>query len=132
MTEPRGRMLMRRNIVISAMASTLLACSSVAVSERPTPEPVIRLTPAPTQNIGGTQTAFAAQSIPTPTPRGLYIVKPGDTLGSIADNFETTVDEIIAQNNIADPNRIEVGQQLIIPSLLTATSEPIESPSETP
>jgi LysM repeat protein len=132
MSQPRVRRLAHRNLIISATASTLLACSSVAVSDRPTPEPVVRITPAPTQNIGGTQTAFAAQSIPTPTPQGLYIVKPGDTLGSIADNFETTVDEIIAQNGIADPNRIEVGQQLIIPSLLTATSESGESSTQTP
>jgi len=72
------------------------------------------------------------QIIPTPTPMGLYIIKAGDTLSKIADAFETTVDEIIAQNSIADPNQIEVGQELIIPSLLAPTMESTETATETP
>ncbi len=79
-----------------------------------------------------TQTAYARQSVPTPTPIGLYIVKPGDTLSKIANAFETTVDEIIALNGIADPNKIEVGQRLIIPSLVNAASESAQTPTATP
>ena len=57
---------------------------------------------------------------PTPTkPSGCtpqtYIVKSGDSLSAIASRFRTTVAKIQAANNIADPNRIYVGQRLTIP-----------------
>jgi LysM repeat protein len=119
-------------MLISAVVPLLVACGGAVLEGRPTVQPVVRLTPAPTQNVSATQTAYAVRSVPTPTPAGLYVVKPGDTLSKIADNFETTVDEIIALNSIADPNKIEVGQQLIIPSLLTPTADSAESLTPTP
>lgn len=45
----------------------------------------------------------------------IYIVQPGDTLYSIAQRFNTTVDAIVRQNQIFDPNRIYPGQTLQIP-----------------
>ena len=56
----------------------------------------------------------SAGSTSTPTVRK-YIVKPGDTLTAIAIKFGTTVPKIVYANNIANPNRISVGQELIIP-----------------
>jgi LysM repeat protein len=44
-----------------------------------------------------------------------YIVQPGDTLFVIARNFNTTVENILKFNQIANPNRIFVGQRLVIP-----------------
>ncbi len=44
-----------------------------------------------------------------------YIVQPGDTLTAIAIKFNTTIAALVAANGLSDPNRIEVGQQLIIP-----------------
>ena len=44
----------------------------------------------------------------------IYIVKKGDTLSTIAKKYDTTVDEIVALNNIKNPNLIFVGQRLII------------------
>lgn len=42
-----------------------------------------------------------------------YTVKSGDTLGKIAKELGTTVDELCRLNNITDPNYIYVGQELI-------------------
>jgi LysM repeat protein len=42
------------------------------------------------------------------------IVKPGDTLTSIADRHDVSVADLVAMNGIADPNRIYVGQRLQI------------------
>jgi LysM repeat protein len=86
------------------------------VALRPTAKPDVRITPATAQNIGGTATAFAQRVVPTPSPVGLYVVKPGDTLSKIANNFATTIDEIMAANNLSDPNTIQIGQKLTIPS----------------
>lgn len=45
-----------------------------------------------------------------------YTVKPGDTLFTIARQFNTTVAAIVEANNLANPDRLSVGQQLIIPA----------------
>lgn len=58
--------------------------------------------------------AATAQETPAATPQ-TYTVRRGDTLSSIARQFGTTVDALVAANGIADPSIIRVGQTLIIP-----------------
>lgn len=57
------------------------------------------------------QTAAAQSSGP------VYIVQPGDTLYSIAARFNVSLDELMAANDIANPNLLNVGQRLVIPGL---------------
>lgn len=45
-----------------------------------------------------------------------YTVKSGDTLGSIANRYDTTADAICEANNITNPDLIYVGQVLVIPT----------------
>jgi murein DD-endopeptidase MepM/ murein hydrolase activator NlpD len=47
----------------------------------------------------------------------IYIVQPGDSLSSIASRFNISMNDLMAANNIIDPNQLDVGQQLIIPGL---------------
>jgi murein DD-endopeptidase MepM/ murein hydrolase activator NlpD len=47
----------------------------------------------------------------------IYIVQSGDTLSSIALRFNVTVADLLAANNMTDPNLLAAGQQLIIPGL---------------
>ncbi|MBU0493132.1 MAG: LysM peptidoglycan-binding domain-containing protein [Chloroflexi bacterium] len=65
----------------------------------------------------GQQLVIPKGVAPTPTPSGqvVYFVVWGDTLWDIAARYGTTVDAIAAMNNITDPNRIYVGQRLVIP-----------------
>jgi len=51
----------------------------------------------------------------TPPPKRTYTVQRGDTLYAIAIKFGTTVPALVAANNIANPNLIQVGQVLVIP-----------------
>lgn len=44
----------------------------------------------------------------------IYIVQNGDTLSAIARKYNTTYQKIASDNNISDPNKIYVGQKLII------------------
>lgn len=44
-----------------------------------------------------------------------YVVREGDSLSAIADRFDVTEAAIMRANNLTDPNRILVGQTLIIP-----------------
>jgi murein DD-endopeptidase MepM/ murein hydrolase activator NlpD len=47
----------------------------------------------------------------------IYIVQPGDTLSSIAQRFGITVNDLMAANNITNPDLLSAGQQLVIPGL---------------
>lgn len=45
----------------------------------------------------------------------IYIVQRGDTLWKIAKRYNVTIDSIVRANNIANPDSIVPGQQLVIP-----------------
>lgn len=70
---------------------------------------------------------------PTSTPAGpeTYTVKSGDTLGRIASNNNTTVDELTRLNSISNPDRISVGQELKLRESLapTTSSRPVARPT---
>jgi LysM repeat protein len=71
-------------------------------------------------------TAIAIQTTPEPLPTEMemsemtYTVETGDTLGAIAVKFNVTVADIIAANEISNPDSLEVGQVLIIRQPLIA------------
>ncbi len=54
-----------------------------------------------------------------------HVVQSGETLFRIAQQYNTTVEAIVAANDITDPSLIRVGQQLVIPSL-TGEDAPVE------
>ncbi len=73
---------------------------------------------------------------PTSVPGGTvtYVVVSGDTLGSIARRFGTTVSAIAQLNGIVNPNLIRVGQRLLIsgtPPAPTPTRVPTGAPQPT-
>lgn len=78
-----------------------------------------------------------ATPIPPDLPRGTkinYVVQFGDSLATIASKFNSTVDAIIEENELADPNAIYVGQLLVVPANLvtpTATLPPTSTPVAT-
>jgi LysM repeat protein len=45
----------------------------------------------------------------------VHIVVAGETLSGIARRYGTTVEALVNANNFLNPNRLRVGQQLIIP-----------------
>jgi LysM repeat protein len=62
----------------------------------------------------------------------LYLVLPGDTLATIAEQFLSTVDDILAENDLANPNEIFVGQLLTVRvRLITPTPGPSPTPEGT-
>lgn len=64
----------------------------------------------------GTELATATP-LPEGLPRGTrieYTVQTGDTLEAIAAEFNSTVDDILEENELEDPNAIFIGQILTI------------------
>jgi Tfp pilus assembly protein FimV len=57
------------------------------------------------------RTAPQRQSVSRPST-STYSVRRGDTLGTIAEQFETTVDQLLALNPGIDPRSLRVGETL--------------------
>lgn len=45
-----------------------------------------------------------------------YIVKPGDTIWNLANEYGLTVDEVLDANPEIDPDNLMVGQVILIPA----------------
>ena len=64
-----------------------------------------------------TPTPDAPRTLPTLlTDPQQYIVQPSDTLGQIAQRYGVSMESIISENKIENPDRLEVGQVLNIPA----------------
>jgi LysM repeat protein/predicted nucleic acid-binding Zn ribbon protein len=65
-------------------------------------------------------------------PQVIHEVASGETLSSIADDYDTNVEAIMAANNLDSPDLIYVGQELVVPLMPpTATSTPTPTPTPT-
>ena len=49
-----------------------------------------------------------------PLKPGTYVVKEGDSLGSIADRFGISVETLLWANQVSDPDSIQVGDELVV------------------
>jgi murein DD-endopeptidase MepM/ murein hydrolase activator NlpD len=47
----------------------------------------------------------------------LYVVQAGDTLSSIANRFNVSLNDLVSANPTVDPNLLAEGQQIVIPGL---------------
>lgn len=56
-----------------------------------------------------------------------YIVRSGDTLSSIAQRFDTTVNELVRLNDISNPNLIYPGEILKVPDIKGEPSKSVSS-----
>lgn len=63
--------------------------------------------------------------VPTPEPTPIeHVVERGEFLSYIAGLYCTTLDDILALNEIQNPNRIQPGDVLLIPGGGCETGEP--------
>ena len=62
-----------------------------------------------------TESGGGDEEVAEPIVVELYIVQAGDTLTSIAEAHELTVEEIIAVNEFLNPHYLQLGQEILIP-----------------
>jgi LysM repeat protein len=60
-----------------------------------------------------------------------YVIKPGDTLGMIAASLNVTVQSIVDLNGLANPDDIQAGQTIEIPSGITVIDDLPVAPTTT-
>ena len=117
--------------VFAFITYSVLVVLIVSLMEPPAPVPTPTRTPVPTFTPTGTPQptpilmptlpATATPTVPaistvTPTPSvRTHIVLPGETLVSIAQEYDVAVEAILELNGLTNPNVIEVGQELLIP-----------------
>jgi LysM domain len=73
--------------------------------------------PSGSPNPSGPVATASTEVTPVPAPTAqVYVIKQKDTLSKVANRFEITLDELLAANSeITDPNKISIGQTIIIP-----------------
>lgn len=59
----------------------------------------------------------------------VHTVKAGETLGGIARKYQVSIGEIATTNNIADPRKIRVGQELRIPGAQAPAARAAAAPA---
>lgn len=106
---PTSRLSVRQTLAIPAPSTTALPAVA-------SPKPVTSTTAASKPNGGPSSTPSASAgsgSSASSTPGGLYRVRPGDTLYSIARQFSITVPQLKQWNRLSS-DVIKVGEQLRI------------------
>lgn len=125
--------IMAWTVVMSCILSTLqISRSDATLLAAETIKPNTAVTKVPTRIAAGP----TATSTPRPTDQALiYTVRSGDTVSTIAESFGVSADAIVEANSLHDPDRIWMGQRLLIPvtdETPDSASEGSSWPTETP
>lgn len=116
-------------IAATAMALLLLLLRvGYAQEGEATPEPTVTPTPSVlptptttnffllTQPYTSTNVTGTAGLNVVATPPQIHIVRAGDTLARIASEYNVSLELIVELNRLTDPNRLEIGQSVLIPT----------------
>jgi len=87
--------------------------STTTVEALPTTSTATKPTTTTTLVLTGPQAGTTTTATQTTTPGAeYYVVESGDTLGSIAEKYSTTVDELMTLNPGIDPTAMHIGQRI--------------------
>lgn len=73
------------------------------------------LFPTPVATIPVATPVPAIVSTALPPGHRLHVVRSGETLYSISLNYGLTIEDLVAANELLDPDRLDVGQEILIP-----------------
>jgi len=107
------------SVVVTLAVLTLWDSGRAASRAVPTALPTTSAAVAVPANNATTNQAAAPTSAPvapTATPRATsYTVKSGDTLSSISRDFDVSLADLLAANNLRDGDLLTIGQKITIP-----------------
>jgi len=88
--------------------------SSTTSITSPTTTKLVLTTPAATLSTTTTATTSSATTTTGTTTPGAqyYVVQSGDTLGSVAQKYSTTVEQLLTLNPGVDPTALRIGQRI--------------------
>jgi LysM repeat protein len=102
------------NSVAQPVSEVAAATQAPAFQPTAVQQPVQSVPPA--SQAPSSQPSVQEPSAPAaPAGSTTYVVQEGDTLWDIASSFGVTVDAIIAANSFANPEDLELGQEIVIP-----------------
>lgn len=115
-------------LLLSVSAGLIAAWAVASLKAVPIPaSAIVTASPAPgaTEVPSGQPTPLPSEQprrTPTPSPEltpepppFVHVVQQGEYLTLIADMYGVSVEDILALNDIKNPNRIRVGRELLIP-----------------
>ena len=98
----------------------LAACTTTGVRQAPIVDRKAPAAESPTTE------AAPASPVPREARDGIYVVQKGDTLRDVAASFGRDARDIARWNNIDDPNKLRIGQELrVVPPPETAVVTPV-------
>jgi LysM repeat protein len=119
-------------LLAGVVLTVLLIWSGASDPASPTPAPTQTALPIAATGASAPSTSVPPTEPPTPAPL-VYTVKAGDTLSGIAQAYEVSIQDIVAANNLANPDVLNVGQELIIPGhFATPVAPPPDAPASAP
>lgn len=133
MTRRQMVLMIAVNAVVSALITLLLVL--VILPALGAPVPVQGVATAASGPMAGqvVETAVQPQSSPTPL---IHVVEAGDTISYLSQKYDVPAEDIIAANQIQNPNYLQLGTELMIPvgglSEATPTLTPVPTATETP
>lgn len=89
--------------------------ASAAPSARPSAVASAEPSPTASETSGPRRTPTPLATPEVTLPPFVHVVEPGESLSYIAGLYGVTVEDILAINDIRNPNRIQVGQEILIP-----------------
>jgi hypothetical protein len=129
MTRKQLALIIAVNAVVSVVITSLLVLVIFPALGAATPTATPTLPPG--------VAVRTTQSVVTPTPQPtVHVVQAGDTISGLALRYDVPEQDIIAANNLQNPNFLQVGMELVIPvgglSESTATFTPAPTATDTP
>lgn len=89
-------------------------------------------TPTPSPTAAPAATPALPTEVPSPTAQ-VYVVVSGDSISKIATQFGLTQEELLAANpRIKDPDKIAIGDEVVIPAPATPVPSPSDAASPSP
>jgi len=111
-TVQRGEFLARIARVYGVNWQTIAEANGILDPNRITPGMRLII-----PNVATTSTSVVPTPTPEPEPSVVHIVQPGEHLSQIAQQYGVRWQSIAEANELADPNRVTAGTQLVIPGV---------------